>query len=213
MLRRLRTHRRRPRARGQALVELALASTLLFFLLAAAVDLGLIFFTLQGLRAAAQEGATFGSYPVQVMQNGQLQRVDLNYAEIVRRVRGAGGPQRSGFANLRDLDNNGVWDENETGRAVHSDWSNPDAYIRIELLYSIGAPQPNPNPNPPPQPCRTDVRGEYMQAGGRDCWIRVTVRTDYQFMFPLAPAFANSVRLQTSAVMPIRSSYANTPNQ
>ncbi|MGB9633580.1 MAG: TadE/TadG family type IV pilus assembly protein, partial [Chloroflexaceae bacterium] len=50
MLRRLRTHRRQPRARGQALVELVLASTLLFFLLAAAVDLGLIFFTLQGLR-------------------------------------------------------------------------------------------------------------------------------------------------------------------
>ncbi|MCS6881326.1 MAG: pilus assembly protein [Oscillochloridaceae bacterium] len=211
MLRRLRTHRRQPRARGQALVELALASTLLFFLLAAAVDLGLIFFTLQGLRAAAQEGATFGSYPVQVMQNGQLQRVDLNYAEIVRRVRGAGGPQRSGFANLRDLDNNGIWDENETGRAEHTDWSNPNAYIRIELLYSTIPPQPDQQP--PPRPCRTDMRGIDMQAGGRNCWVRVTVRTDYQFMFPLAPAFANSVRLQTSAVMPIRSSYANTPNQ
>lgn len=208
MLRRLRTHRRRPRARGQALVELALASTLLFFLLAAAVDLGLIFFTLQGLRAAAQEGATFGSYPVQVMQNGQLQRVDLNYAEIVRRVRGAGGPQRSGFANLRDLDNNGVWDENETGRAVHSDWRDPNAYIRIELLRGS-----NPNSLNSNVTCRTDMRGIDMQAGGRNCWIRVTVRTDYQFMFPLAPAFANSVRLQTSAVMPIRSSYANTPNQ
>ncbi len=207
MLRRLRTHRRQPRARGQALVELVLASTLLFFLLAAAVDLGLIFFTLQGLRAAAQEGATFGSYPVQVMQNGQLQRVDLNYAEIVRRVRGAGGPQSTGFANLRDLDNNGVWDENETGRAVHTNWSNPDAYIRIELLRGS-----NPNNLSATPPCRTDVRGVDMQAGGRNCWVRVTVSTDYQFIFPLAPAFGNSVRLRAVSVMPIRSSYANTPN-
>ncbi len=208
MLRRLRPHYRQPRARGQALVELALASTLLFFLLAAAVDLGLIFFTLQGLRTAAQEGATFGSYPVQVMENGQLQRVDLNYAEIVRRVRGAGGPQSTGFANLRDLDNNGVWDEYETGRPVHSDWSNPNAYIRIELLRG-----PNPNALSATPPCRTDVRGEGMQAGGRDCWVRVTVSTDYQFIFPLAPAFGNSVRLRAMSVMPIRSSYANSPGQ
>lgn len=208
MLRRLRPHYRQPRARGQALVELALASTLLFFLLAAAVDLGLIFFTLQGLRTAAQEGATFGSYPVQVMENGQLQRVDLNYAEIVRRVRGAGGPQSTGFANLRDLDNNGVWDEHETGRPVHSDWSNPNAYIRIELLRG-----PNPNALSATPPCRTDVRGEGMQAGGRDCWVRVTVSTDYQFIFPLAPAFGNSVRLRAMSVMPIRSSYANSPGQ
>lgn len=208
MLRRLRTHRRQPRARGQALVELVLASTLLFFLLAAAVDLGLIFFTLQGLRTAAQEGATFGSYPVQVMQNGQLQRVDLNYAEIVRRVRGAGGPQSSGFANLRDLDNNGVWDEYETGRPVHSDWRNPNAYIRIELLRGYDPNNLNPNVT-----CRTDMRGVDMQAGGRNCWVRVTVSTDYQFIFPLAPAFGNSVRLRAVSVMPIRSSYANTPNQ
>jgi hypothetical protein len=206
MLRRLRTHRRQPRARGQALVELALASTLLFFLLAAAVDLGMIFFTFQGLRVAAQEGATFGSYPVQVMQNGQLQRVDLNYAEIVRRVRGAGGAQSRGFANLRDLDNNGLWDETEN-RAVHTDWSDPNAYIRIELLRGS-----NPNNLSATPPCRTDVRGVGMQAGGRDCWVRVTVRTDYQFIFPLAPAFGNSVRLQAVSVMPIRSSYANTPN-
>jgi hypothetical protein len=143
---------------------------------------------------------------VQVLQIGLLLRVDLNYAEIVRRVRGAGGAQSRGFANLRDLDNNGVWDENETGRAVHTDWSDPNAYIRIELLRGS-----NPNNLSATPPCRTDVRGVGMQAGGRDCWVRVTVRTDYQFIFPLAPAFGNSVRLQAVSVMPIRSSYANTP--
>ncbi|NWF78529.1 MAG: pilus assembly protein [Chloroflexi bacterium] len=194
--------RRQPRARGQALVELALAGTLLFLLLAAAVDLGLIFFTLQGMRVAAQEGATFGSYPVQILQNGQLQRVDLNYAEIVRRVRNAGGNQTTGFANLRDLDNNGVFDELETGRPVHTNWARSDAYIQVELLKGL-------NPNSLTPTCATDRRGEDMQAGGTGCWVRVTVRSDYQFLFPLAPSFANTVRLETRSIMPIRSSYYN----
>lgn len=202
MRRHIHQRRRQPRARGQALVELALAGTLLFLLLAAAVDLGLIFFTLQGMRVAAQEGATFGSYPVQIMQNGQLQRVDLNYAEIVRRVRNAGGNQTTGFANLRDLDNNGVFDELETGRPVHTNWARSDAYIQVELLKGLNPSRLTPD-------CATDQRGVDMQAGGTACWVRVTVRTDYQFLFPLAPSFANTVRLQTKAIMPIRSSYYN----
>lgn len=203
MRRHIHQRRRQPRTRGQALVELALAGTLLFLLLAAAVDLGLIFFTLQGMRVAAQEGATFGSYPVQIMQNGQLQRVDLNYAEIVRRVRNAGGNQTSGFANLHDLDNNGVFDELEADRPVHSNWASSDAYIQVELLKGL-----NPSRGLTPT-CATDQRGKDMQAGGTACWVRVTVRSDYQFLFPLAPSFANTVRLQTQAIMPIRSSYSN----
>lgn len=46
---------------GQALVEFVLMATLIFFILAAAVDIGLIFFNLQGLNNAAQEGAQWGS--------------------------------------------------------------------------------------------------------------------------------------------------------
>src|SRR6266496_5490681 len=49
------------KSRGQALVEFALAATLIFFLLAAAVDLGFMFFAVQGLHNAAQEGGTYGS--------------------------------------------------------------------------------------------------------------------------------------------------------
>ena len=54
-------HKTRHSKTGQALVEFALAATLIFFLLAAAVDLGLIFFSLQGIHNAAQEGAAYGS--------------------------------------------------------------------------------------------------------------------------------------------------------
>lgn len=43
-------HSRTKRTRGQALVEFTLAATLIFTLLSAAVDLGLIFFTMQTLR-------------------------------------------------------------------------------------------------------------------------------------------------------------------
>jgi hypothetical protein len=189
--------RRKP---GQALVELALMITLIFFLLAAAVDLGLIFFTLQGMRTAAQEGATFGSYPVRVLNNnGTLNRVDLNYTEIVRRVRYSGGQQATGFANLQDLDGNRVRDETEAGQ-LHTNPRNAGAWIFVELLGGT-------NPSNLTGTCATDVARSGMQAGGRNCWIRVTVRYNYNFIFPLAPSFGDTVRLQVRQVMPIRSSY------
>jgi Flp pilus assembly protein TadG len=51
----------RQRTRAQAIVEFALAAILIFFLLSAAVDLGLIFFRHQGLYNASLEGAQYGS--------------------------------------------------------------------------------------------------------------------------------------------------------
>src|SRR5688500_7239072 len=47
--------------RGQSLVELAISITILVFLLAGAVEFGMIFFQYVQLRDAAQEGALFGS--------------------------------------------------------------------------------------------------------------------------------------------------------
>jgi Flp pilus assembly protein TadG len=63
--------------RGQSLVELAISITILVFLLAGAVEFGMIFFQYVQLRDAAQEGALYGSlYPDQT-------------AQIEARVRGA----------------------------------------------------------------------------------------------------------------------------
>ena len=56
-------HKTRHSKTGQALVEFALAATLIFFLLAAAVDLGLIFFSLRAyttLRRKARPMAAAG---------------------------------------------------------------------------------------------------------------------------------------------------------
>lgn len=47
--------------KGQSLVELAVSIVFLMFLLAGAVEFGLIFFQFVQLRDAAQEGALFGS--------------------------------------------------------------------------------------------------------------------------------------------------------
>src|SRR5688500_7017690 len=109
MLRHKRTH-------GQALVEFALAATLIFFLLAAAVDVGLIFFTLQGMHNAAQEGASYGSrWAVQLDASNNIL---LNTNEIIDRVRGESGAKGgNGFINLYDLDANGVDDRTQNGYA------------------------------------------------------------------------------------------------
>jgi hypothetical protein len=195
--------RRSRRAAGQALVELALAITFIFLLLAAAVDLGLMFFTLQGMRAAAQEGATFGSYPVAVMNNdGTINRVDLDYTRIVQRIRNAGGTNSTGFANLQDLDSNGVRDEFEGGNPAHANPRSPDSWIYIELLGGANA-------NNLTGTCATNVSGAGMQLGGRNCWIRVTVRYNYRLQFPFAPSFGNTFRLQVRQTMPVRSSVYN----
>jgi hypothetical protein len=195
-------YRRNSRARGQALVEFALAATLIFFLLAAVVDIGLIFFTLQGMRTSAQEGAAFGSYPVAVMNaDGSLNRVDLDYNNIVQRVRLANGSVGGGFANLLDLDNNGVADDAQSG---FLNPRNSASYIFVELLGGS-------NPDNLTGTCRTDRAGQGMQFGGRNCWIRVTLRYDYGFIFPLAPFFGDTVQLQVVQTMPIRSSFYTTP--
>lgn len=192
---------RKRRTPGQALVELALAITLIFFLLSATVDIGLVYFTMQALRTASQEGATFGSYPVRVLNpDGTLNRVDINYDEIARRVRGAGGEVSTGFANLQDLDGNGVRDEDEASVPEHAGHQDADDWIFIELLGGA-------NPTSLTSVCRTDTPLSGMQAGGRNCWVRVTVRYNYRVQFPIAPSFGSNVRLQVRTVMPVRSTY------
>jgi hypothetical protein len=62
--------------KGQALVELALSMTIILFLLAGAVEFGLIFFQYVQLRDAAQEGGLNGA----VCQDEEF---------VVRRVKGS----------------------------------------------------------------------------------------------------------------------------
>lgn len=68
---RLLTWLRRDRTRGQALVELALITPLMIVLLAAAIDLGRLFYSGITVTNAAREGALEGSYNPTSFQAGQ----------------------------------------------------------------------------------------------------------------------------------------------
>ncbi|NNJ10479.1 pilus assembly protein [Chloroflexales bacterium ZM16-3] len=199
--------RRTKRSTGQALVEFALAATLIFTLLSAAVDLGLIFFTLQGLRTAAQEGATFGSHPVLKMTGSTVDEVDLNYDQIVDRIRQSGGSPSIGFVDLHDLNNNGRDDWNDGSNIV----DNPklaNSYIYIErLMYPNGQLQDEDGNPVTPTNCPINIPRRYMRNAAQYCYIRVTVKYDYKFIFPLAPVFGDTITLHSSYMVQVRSSF------
>ncbi|HEX9438110.1 MAG TPA: TadE family protein [Roseiflexaceae bacterium] len=185
------------RAKGQALVEFALTATLLFFLIAATVDLGLIFFTLQGLHNAAQEGGTYGSRWLKTV-NGVGQ---LDYYAIRDHVRHEAGDQGIGFANLLDLNNNGIDDFTEDGAnmGVATGTSLFPTYIQINALFDTNGDGDPTNDN---TPCTSVVDAT------QPCSLQVIVSADYNFLFPLAPSFANQRRLTSSYVIPMRSGYS-----
>lgn len=186
-------HTRR-RTTGQALVEFALAATLIFMLLSAAVDLGLLFFSLQALRTAAQEGATYGRHPQAWQSGGTLQAVELDYDQIIARIRGAAGEPSVGLVNLHDLNNNGIDD------VAEGVVPNPKSQIRNPVtsgLILIDNPRGNDSsafgPIGSQTQCRTNVPRQDMRNNGRGCWARVRLIYTYRFFFPLAPVFGSKV--------------------
>ncbi|WP_129628180.1 TadE/TadG family type IV pilus assembly protein [Candidatus Oscillochloris fontis] len=188
------------RSSGQALVEFALAATLIFTLLAAAVDLGLIFFTMQSLRTAAQEGANFGSYPRIVTNNdGAITEVRLDYDNIVNRVRASAGDPSTGFVDMYDLNNNNNDDESDSGVL---NYNNSNAFIYIENPRFA-----NGNLSNTPTACPTTTPHQGMRNAGQYCYVRVTVSYNYRFFFPLAPVFSDTIRLRATHMMQIRSTF------
>jgi Flp pilus assembly protein TadG len=186
---------RHKRTQGQALVEFALAATLIFFLLAAAVDVGLIFFALQGMHNAAQEGATYGSRWGVGLDTSN--NVVINTNQIITHVRDESGANGgNGFINLYDLDANGVDDRTQNG------FNEPN--ITIEVLL---------DPTSDGDPVRNVATGaaEYQLCTDpttttKTCYMRVTVRSVHKMLFAFAPAFARNVPLTSAFIMPLRSS-------
>jgi Flp pilus assembly protein TadG len=193
--------KQRRKTSGQAIVEFALSATVIFLLLSAAVDLGLIFFTMQALRAAAQEGATYGSYPLVVTNSsGQVTEVRLNYREIFNRIRTAGGSRPTGVANLLDLNGDGIDDANQSAVFNASNPTNPNGFVIIENPKG-------PNPANLSGTCSTTTPRTDMRNAGQNCWIRVTIRYRYRLFFPFAPAFGQEIILRVTHTMPIRSQF------
>lgn len=185
------------RTQGQALVEFALAATLIFFLLAAAVDIGLIMFSLQGLHNAAQEGATYGSR--WLTYDAQNRRV-LNVPAIQQHVRFESGDTGGiGFANLLDLNADGIADDQQAGVI--------DAQITVEMLADPsmdGDPTTNVATGAAENVTCTDASTSTTAL----CYVRVTVRSVHNMVFPFAPAFSRNVPLRSSYIMPVRDSIA-----
>jgi hypothetical protein len=201
------------RETAQAVVEFALAATLIFFLLAAAVDLGLIFFALQGLNNAAQEGANYGSGPgvVYRQQGGGIQIAVLDEPGIVDRVRKEAGGTRGGigFVNLLDLNNNGTPDvtgggaeptvgasgasyEVLGGTTVISDFIRVRAVADTALTGQVTTASPD---------CGDISRSIYP------CYVLVQVSYNYRPVFPLAPVIGNGqLRITSSYFLAMRSS-------
>ena len=201
---------------GQALVEFALAATLIFFLLAAAVDLGLIFFTIQGLHNAAQEGGVYGGRWLNTVADasGRQSRV-LNMDAIRERVRKESGNRGGiGFVNLLDLNHNGIPDVGPANASVVGAAGTTyemvgtdrviDSYIQAELLQdsnSNGDPLDDlvgGSPTPCVDPSHTSLK----------CYIRVTVSAVYETVFPLTPTFARSTTLRSPFIIAVRDPFA-----
>jgi hypothetical protein len=205
----------RRRRLGQAIVEFALAATLIFFLLAAAVDLGLIFFTLQGLHNAAQEGAAYGSrwLLMGADSSGRQIRV-LDQDGIRERVRKESGAKGGiGFVNLLDLNNDGTPDVGPNSNAVVGAPGTTyqmlpaggrviDNYIQIQMLWDANADGDPMDDlvNGQPQICADPSKQS-------PCFVRVTVMLNYQTVFPLTPSFARTTTLRSSYVVRLRDSF------
>jgi hypothetical protein len=192
---------RHKRTQGQALVEFALAATLIFFLLAAAVDVGLIFFALQGMHNAAQEGATYGSrWAVELDASNNIA---INTNAIIDHVRNESGTKGgNGFINLYDLDSHGVDDRTQYGLDSKGNYAEPN--ITIEILVdptSDGDPTRNVATGAAENTLCTDP-----STSVKTCYIRVTVKSIHKMLFPFAPAFAKDVPLKSAFIMPLRSS-------
>jgi hypothetical protein len=204
--------------KGQALVEFALAATLIFFLLAAAVDLGLMFFAVQGLHNAAQEGGTYGSRWLTGVGYG-VRVLDEN--EIRDRVRHESGSRGGiGFVNLLDLNNDRIPDVLPDSNIANCGQSgivcqvNPATgnlvvkdYIQVNMIDDAADADGDPTNNgvaPAFTPC--------TNSSSPTCYIRVSVAFDYQLLFPLSPTFTRQRQLRSSFVMRLRDSFAqNNP--
>jgi hypothetical protein len=174
-------------------------ATLIFFLLAATVDLGLIFFTLQGLHNAAQEGASFGSRWLKTT-NGVA---GLDYGEIRNRVRFEAGNRGSGFANLIDLNSNGIDDMTEDGAniGVATGTSLFPTYIQVRGLLdaNLSGDPTDDGAAPDYTPCPNVADRTIV------CFLKVDVFADYKVLFPFASAVGATRRLKSSYIIPMRS--------
>lgn len=206
---------------GQALVEFAIAGTLIFTLLAASIDLGMIFFIKQGMDNAVQEGALYGStnylnffdneddydsFEEQMAAFRQSVRTRTSYESGER-----GG---IGFINLRDLDANGIRDDSKPCTVDDEpDFENcqggvSDSRDWEELIFvDIVKKQSCENSTTAQCSCADDSDNDGKIDGLKSgCYVKVHIESKYNILFPLAPAFKEYVWIGADYVIPFNES-------
>jgi Flp pilus assembly protein TadG len=204
------------KSRGQALVEFALAATLIFFLLAAAVDLGFMFFAVQGLHNAAQEGGTFGSR--WLMSNTTTGARTLDASKIRDNVRHESGARGGiGFVNLLDLNNDGTPDVTPGVTIPTSGCTsaicqvNPATghYVVEDYIQVVMIKDANLNGDPLDDGAAPNYTA-CTNSGSPNCYIHVVVAFDYRLVFPLSPTFSRQRTLRSAFTMRIRDDMARS---
>ena len=206
----LRVHK----SRGQALVEFALAATLIFFLLAAAVDLGFMFFAMQGLHNAAQEGGTYGSRWLVSNVTTGARTLDVNVIrDNVRHESGSRGG--IGFVNLLDLNNDGTPDINPDGPIAQCTPAkcqvNPATgnYVVNDFIQIYTINDTNLNGDPLDDGTAPNYPA-CANASSSTCFINVVVSFNYRLVFPLSPTFTRERTLRSSFTMRLRDDMARS---
>jgi hypothetical protein len=190
------------RRAGQALVEMALAMTLLTFLLSAAVDLGLAYKTHQMLINASAEASSYLSQQPIIPCNGcsvstMKASADTQARANFRQEVGAGSTGVK-IARLADLNDNGVddisegldlsqWIRIDPADAGQFDPSNPGSFNIKSFKASTQ------------QNC-IDRRPLYS---GGQCFIVVRARIIYKPLFALAPFINGQMTISAYAIKPI----------
>jgi Flp pilus assembly protein TadG len=168
-----RSNRSLRRQRGQAIVEFALSVTLIFFMLSAAVDLGLAFFAYQGIVSAAQEGVSYGArWPG--LGNDPAGGMDSSNDHIRYRVRGESGP------------NPATTNEPSGDRRIVAVNTNTIPLNDIDITYV-------------PNTLGTGKTCPVMEY----CDVVVDVRYQYKPFFFLAPVFGKTVTISAERSMTI----------
>lgn len=179
---------------GQALVELALSITLIFFLVAAAIDLGLAFKTYQTLVNATAEASTYLSInpklncAVSSCPNGNAFVAADQVAR--QRFRTEQGDTVRGIASTLDLNSNGINDQQE-GLPL-SNWI--EIWVADNTQLANGSYLNGTNSSN--QDCRNRV---VPSDPTQSCYIVVRTRMIYR-PFILRPVLGSEMTISTVSV-------------
>ncbi len=200
---------RRPKAAGQALVELTLALTFLTYLFAAAVDLGLAFKSYQTLINATAEASSFLAIkPAISCGAGTTSQCALDAADREARIRfrGEQGHKIRGFAgSTMDLNADGKDDES----TVPAGFANFEQFIRAKVQIKVAD-----DTQVIPSNSNFGIGGNFTESTDPSCRERavagangqcyIVVQTEIIYRpFAIAPAVGDTMTIRAISVKPI----------